>query len=205
MKASWLAISLLISQPVLAAATVQSLDVSEDLVVFSLNEAKTSQVPACVADNLKDKWAIRLTNESDKAMYALLMTAMATKSSLSVVSANHCAVEGYESPGNIKILPSAPISAPKRKVLQTVAYGIRYFDDNPSYPYKYISGCQILKTLTNPSLNNRNYMSVQNRDCYCDAPATLVTGTSFRVEGHSVNVNMADRKETAQCVIEVEI
>lgn len=84
--------------PFALSNTVNFLEVENDTAIFSTSEAKANG-PACVLSEFKDKWAVSLSSDSGRAMYSLIMTALAKSESLqlSVTSANDCGVlDGVE-------------------------------------------------------------------------------------------------------------
>lgn len=92
----------------LRAGQIQSLDVSEDVVLFSLSEEKTGSLPSCIQSGNEQMWALGLATHTDRAIYALLMTALANKSAISVESAGDCAAkEGVERPASISLVPGS--------------------------------------------------------------------------------------------------
>ena len=94
------------------AAKVSYVSVKNDKVYFSTAIAKSHTIPTCVTTENTNKWALNIAEPSGRAMYSILVTAMAANMDLSVVSANDCGAEtGYERPIEIT-LGSADSSAP---------------------------------------------------------------------------------------------
>ena len=106
MKKSLLTTALLIPNFVFAAAQVNYLNVDGDTVHFSTAEAKTATAPQCAVAETNDKFAVSLNSEAGRAMYSLLVTAMASKQAVSVKSAQDCAaVAGVERAKGVSIVP----------------------------------------------------------------------------------------------------
>lgn len=73
-----------------AAAQVNYLNVVGDTVHFSTNEEKALTSPACAVAETNDKFAVSLLTESGRAIYSLLITALASKQAINVKSALDC-------------------------------------------------------------------------------------------------------------------
>lgn len=81
------------------AGTVNFLEVDKDIVLFSTSDTKIAASPACMTEENSELWSISLASDSGRAIYSLILTAMATNDgmALSVESANDCGVmEGVE-------------------------------------------------------------------------------------------------------------
>ena len=90
-----------------ASSQVDYLNVEGDVVYFSLAEEKSHALPSCAtATENNDKYTVLLTSETGRALYSLLITAMASKQGVSVNSANDCnAVSGVERAQGVSIVP----------------------------------------------------------------------------------------------------
>jgi hypothetical protein len=89
-----------------AVGTVDFLKIDKDMVLFSTTVAKTNASPTCVTTDNADIWAVSLKSESGRAMYSLIVTAMAKDLGLDVESANDCAdAEGVERAGGVNMTP----------------------------------------------------------------------------------------------------
>lgn len=88
-----------------AAGTVDYLKVDGTVVQFSTTEPKPA-IPslACVADNMAQNWSVSLSNESGRAIYSLIVTAMSKELALDIVSAGDCGdKDGLERAGEVSI------------------------------------------------------------------------------------------------------
>lgn len=89
--------SIFLTANVWAGGEINYLDVNDGIVVFATSKTKTGASPTCIATDQADKWAISINSESGRAIYSLLMTAMVTKMTINVESADDCAdAEGLE-------------------------------------------------------------------------------------------------------------
>jgi hypothetical protein len=89
-----------------AAATVNYLNVDGDAVHFSTNEAKSAVSPSCVIAETNDRFTVSLQSEAGRAMYSLLITAMASKQAVTIESALDCTdIEGVERAKGVSIVP----------------------------------------------------------------------------------------------------
>ncbi|MCV2884652.1 hypothetical protein OE749_08085 [Aestuariibacter sp. AA17] len=87
------------------AGVIDYLKVDGNTVYFSSSTAKASTSPACVAPENSDYWTTSLTSESGRAMYSLLVTALAKETQFDVISANDCAdADGFERAQSINLL-----------------------------------------------------------------------------------------------------
>jgi len=108
-----------------AAAQVNYLNIDGDAVHFSIAESKTETSPSCVVAETNERFAFSLKTDAGRAMYSLLITAMAAKQDLAVESAQDCAdVAGIERADGISITPTvtsanAESSASKQFYLYT--------------------------------------------------------------------------------------
>ncbi|WP_102796409.1 hypothetical protein [Bowmanella denitrificans] len=88
-----------------AAGTLDYLKVDGTVVQFSTTEPKPA-IPslACVADNMAQNWSVSLSNESGRAIYSLIVTAMSKELALDIVSAGDCGdKDGLERAGEVSI------------------------------------------------------------------------------------------------------
>lgn len=109
MKASLLLVVSFFSLPLLAAGKLNYLNVDGDTVYFSTDELKTHSLPACVNSENDALYSLSLSSHSGRAIYALLMTAMASTQAISVTSAQACNhVEGVESARRVEVIPDMP-------------------------------------------------------------------------------------------------
>ena len=93
-----------ITSQVMAANTLTSLKVQNDIVYFATEGTKTETSPSCMAAENSSKWTLSLNSASGKAMYALLVTASADSREVTVETANDCADQlGYERAASIEI------------------------------------------------------------------------------------------------------
>jgi len=92
-----------------AAGTVDFLEVDNDVVLFSTSAEKTAASPACVTSETSNLWAVSLVSDSGRAIYSLILTAMAKGEGLglNIESAQDCAVSnGVERAGRVNIVSS---------------------------------------------------------------------------------------------------
>jgi len=89
--ASLMASSLILTTNTYAAGLVNYLNVKGDIVHFATDAAKTQANPACVASETAERFTLSLKSESGRAMYSLLITAMAGDLALEIESAQDCA------------------------------------------------------------------------------------------------------------------
>ena len=80
-----------------AGSKIQSLEVNGQVVTFSVEAAKAHQTPACMTAENSTLWSLSLDNQSDRANYSLLLTAMTMGLKVEVESAEDCGnVAGIE-------------------------------------------------------------------------------------------------------------
>ena len=80
-----------------AAGTVDFLEVDNGVVVFTTTVTKVVASPICVLTEHTPKWSISLDNQSGRASYSMLVTAMSMGIPINIESANNCAVlDGVE-------------------------------------------------------------------------------------------------------------
>jgi hypothetical protein len=102
-----LLISLIISKQTFAAAQVNYLNVDGNAVHFSISEAKAITSPSCVIAETNNRFSVSLQSEAGRAMYSLLITAMASKQAVTVESAQDCAdITGVERAKGLSIVPA---------------------------------------------------------------------------------------------------
>lgn len=90
----------------LFANEINYLNVEGSIVYFSTSASKASTAPTCAAPSTNEQYAVSLNNESGKALYSLLITAMASKQGVNVASARDCAdVAGFERALGVSISP----------------------------------------------------------------------------------------------------
>ncbi|MCV2884651.1 hypothetical protein OE749_08080 [Aestuariibacter sp. AA17] len=90
------------------AGGIDYLKVDGSTVYFSSTSPKNTPSPSCVRAENNDMWTVSLSSESGRAMYSLLVTALAKETQFDVVSANDCAdKEGFERAQSINLLLGA--------------------------------------------------------------------------------------------------
>ncbi|KZN51748.1 hypothetical protein [Pseudoalteromonas luteoviolacea] len=97
----------------LSSSQITSLNVDGNNIRFSIGSEKIHQLPSCVAQTTKSLYSFSLSTESGRAMYSLLITAIAGKLPVSVKSAMDCMIEAdIERAKSISlaIAPTAPDS-----------------------------------------------------------------------------------------------
>lgn len=101
-----LTIMMLLPLSVKAAGHVTFLNVDNDAVYFATAEIQAEPLPSCVIDKINSKYAVSLNTEMGRAIYSLLITAMASKQAISVASAGDCdAVDGVQRATGLSIVP----------------------------------------------------------------------------------------------------
>ncbi|MGV2871280.1 fibrinogen-like YCDxxxxGGGW domain-containing protein [Colwellia sp. E150_009] len=83
------------------AGQVSFLKVENDILYFSVVNSKTHLIPSCVTAENNDTWAISLSEGMGRAMYPMLMTAVAAKINVTVETKNTCDITAFESPLNL--------------------------------------------------------------------------------------------------------
>ena len=107
------ALPLTIAFDTFAAGHVNYLNVKGDIVHFAVDEAKAQESPACVASENADRFSVSRKTEAGRAMYSLLITAMAGDLALNVESALDCAdTAGIERALGASIAPADKVSEP---------------------------------------------------------------------------------------------
>jgi hypothetical protein len=80
-----------------AAGKVDFLEVQNSMVSFSTTQEKTATGPICVGIDNANIWTLSLVSPSDRANYAMLLTALSTGILINVESAGDCAyMQGAE-------------------------------------------------------------------------------------------------------------
>ena len=113
-KRLFIASALASSASEVTANQVTYLEVNGDTVTFATDEVKQHTLPGCVAAGNEDKWSISLASDSGRAMYSLILTAMAKSGTmgLAVNSANDCAVSvGVERTASVNLTQAAGSSS----------------------------------------------------------------------------------------------
>lgn len=82
---------LCVANTAFSAGTVSELNVEGDIVVFATSEDKTQVSPACVNTENAEKWTVSLANQSGRATYSMLLSAMTMDLPINVSSAEDCA------------------------------------------------------------------------------------------------------------------
>lgn len=162
--------SLFFAANVWAGDEINHLDVNDGIVVFGTSETKTSASPSCMATDQADKWAISINSESGRAIYSLLMTAMVTNRTVTVVSAGDCAdAEGYERAIGVNLdvnVTAVPTTVEMKTFYKPVAYGINGYANR-----KYF--CNVTSTLKDD--DGTPYLhKVSTTTCECQADSKLV-------------------------------
>lgn len=93
MKKLGFLLGLVCSTSLFAAGSVDFLEVNDDVVLFSTSDAKTHSLPSCVGAGNSALWSVSLTTDSGRAIYSVLLTAMAKGSDLGIeiATAGDCA------------------------------------------------------------------------------------------------------------------
>lgn len=83
----------LFAMPVVAGNDIDYLQIDNDIVLFSVEGEKSDTSPACVSADKADLWSVSLASDSGRAIYSLILTAMAKDGmGIEVNSAGDCAV-----------------------------------------------------------------------------------------------------------------
>jgi len=156
-------LSFLIGGLAQAAGTVDFLKIDKDIVLFSTTETKASS-PTCVATENADNWAVSLKSESGRAIYSLIVTAMAKELALDVDSAGDCAdAEGLEraSGVNLAVASTEPnASVPTQQVVKIVGHALIATNNNCYRVTSAADGAGVNYILRSGS--NNKYCSCQN-------------------------------------------
>ncbi|MGV2873220.1 fibrinogen-like YCDxxxxGGGW domain-containing protein [Colwellia sp. E150_009] len=81
-----------------ADSNISYLSIKNDAVYFSTTNAKQHTIPSCGAGENANLWAFSLDGNVGRARYSMLVTAIASKTPVSVNPANYCEVTGVEAP-----------------------------------------------------------------------------------------------------------
>ena len=99
MKKTIFSILFIASFNLYASAKVSFLSVKNDVVYFSIAADKEQTSPGCVAAENSDLWGVSLLETTGRAMYSIIVTAMAADHEISIETANDCeASAGFERP-----------------------------------------------------------------------------------------------------------
>ena len=91
-----------------AAGSLTSLSVSDDIAYFATSEAKLASSPSCMDAENSDKWTVSLNSSTGKAIYALLVTAMAEGRNVNVTTSNDCGdTLGFERAQEVEVLAAS--------------------------------------------------------------------------------------------------
>lgn len=73
-------------------AKLNSVELRDDSVIFSLQSAKTHSIPSCAANlpQTKQMWTFSINDLRGRAMYSMLMTAVAKQQEIEVTSSQAC-------------------------------------------------------------------------------------------------------------------
>ncbi|OCQ18319.1 hypothetical protein A7985_24225 [Pseudoalteromonas luteoviolacea] len=90
-------------------STIKTIELNGDFVRFSLHADKSHPLPSCVSTipELKNTWSFYLNDSHGKAMYTMLMTAVAKQQKITATSALSCN-EQIELVSGIELAVSAP-------------------------------------------------------------------------------------------------
>lgn len=109
---NWLlALPFLLSGVAQAAGSVDFLEVENDIVLFSTSESKVSPA-TCVTSENNELWSVSLNNETGRAIYSLVLTALAKGESvgLNVASAEDCSAKpGVERASKVNIVAHSSV------------------------------------------------------------------------------------------------
>ncbi|SFD76197.1 hypothetical protein [Pseudoalteromonas denitrificans] len=110
MKSTWFVFLFLTSHVLSFNATAMGnityLNVIDEVVYFSTDKIKTS-TPSCAKTANAEQWTVSLNNRTGRALYALLVTAMAAKQAISIESSGDCNhIDGIESAKGVTIATS---------------------------------------------------------------------------------------------------
>ncbi|MCV2883401.1 hypothetical protein OE749_01650 [Aestuariibacter sp. AA17] len=112
--------SLSLSFSALSAGSLTTLDVQENVVFFETSETKATSLSCVSADNAA-LYSLSLTSDSGKAMYAMLMTAMASGKAIEVTSAGDCGVvDKVERAASIKFSEASMATTSKARFKGTI-------------------------------------------------------------------------------------
>ena len=176
-----------LSLPALAAGQVNYLDVKNGIVLFATDEAKSTTSPSCVMPENASQWALSLQNDTGRATYSLLMTAMATKMAIAVETAADCNdAEGFERPNRVWLETTAEAEPELTPTIDTVTTF-----KTVGYGAISRSKCRVFATTKSPggvSYMTRYDYSNGNSHCQCNegAKSVTVSSTDYRFNGDRV-------------------
>jgi hypothetical protein len=175
-----------------ASGTVDYLKVDEDVVYFSTTDTKTTVSPSCMVVDNADLWALSLTSGTGRAVYSLIITAIAKDAAIEVESAGDCAdAQGFKRPSSLAISPSAVIPTDTSgAVFKEVAYG---------FYAKYSGGTYCRITLNSMDEQNTPYLTDVINTCTCNNGSTLVNIGSLTLSKYNTQ-----QKEYFACMLPVE-
>ena len=131
MKKTILLTSLLASAQVYAAAQINYLNVDSEAVYFSTAEVKPTTAPQCAVAATNDRYAVSLNTKTGRAIYSLLITAMASKQSVSIESAQDCAdIEGLERAKGVTIVPVVAAHQEENSTKPSILDNLREFSNS---------------------------------------------------------------------------
>ncbi|SFD64883.1 hypothetical protein [Pseudoalteromonas denitrificans] len=108
MKSTWFVFLFLTSHVLSFNATAMGnityLNVIDEVVYFSTDKIKPS-TPSCAITASAEQWTVSLNNRTGRALYALLVTAMAAKQAISIESSGDCNdIDGIERARGISLV-----------------------------------------------------------------------------------------------------
>ena len=100
----------------LAAGNITYLNVIDDVVYFTTDDTQVTP-PECAVAETATQWTIPLTNKTGRALYSMLVTAMAAKQPVTIASADDCAViDGFKRAKGINLVPVIEDNSAKTSV-----------------------------------------------------------------------------------------
>ncbi|WP_281560846.1 hypothetical protein [Thalassomonas sp. RHCl1] len=94
-----------------AAGKITYLNVVDDTVYFTTDKVKAS-TPSCVVTENAEQWTVSLNNKTGRALYSLLVTAMAGKQAINIETGADCGdIAGIERAKGISLQPSSETSS----------------------------------------------------------------------------------------------
>lgn len=114
-----------------ASSKISYLSVKGEVVYFSTTQPKTHTIPSCVVAENQQLWAVPLGSLSGRAMYSILVTAVATNSPVNIEPKNSCSVVGVEAPNEVSIgtVNGLPVSAGLYKSCNEIIQNDPFADD----------------------------------------------------------------------------
>jgi hypothetical protein len=104
-----------------AAGQLIYINVIDEVVYFSTDEAKTS-TPSCVIAASAEQWTVSLNNKTGRALYALLVTAMSAKQDVSIESAGDC----NDAPGVERAEGVSAVAAKENEAINTESRNVSF-------------------------------------------------------------------------------